>query len=148
MEPPGLDRGDGKRPDGMTIFPYSRGRSLVWDATCVDSFAPSNVIRSAIEPSSAAAAAERAKRVKYSARDERYLFEPVALETTCVFGPSTLKIVKDLGRRLREATGEPRETMWLKQRLGMAVLRGNAFSVLAAAGREPDSSIQRRDDAV
>ena len=26
LEPVGLDRGDGKRPDGMTVFPFSRGK--------------------------------------------------------------------------------------------------------------------------
>ena len=28
LEPPGLDRGDGSRPDGITVFPFSGGRSL------------------------------------------------------------------------------------------------------------------------
>ena len=27
LEPPGLDRGDGSRPDGITVFPFSGGRS-------------------------------------------------------------------------------------------------------------------------
>ena len=29
LEPPGLDRGDRSRPDGITVFPFSCGRSLV-----------------------------------------------------------------------------------------------------------------------
>ena len=29
LEPSGLDRGDGKRPDGITVYPYSRGRCLI-----------------------------------------------------------------------------------------------------------------------
>ena len=28
MEPVGVDRGDGKRPDGLTVFPFSNGKSL------------------------------------------------------------------------------------------------------------------------
>ena len=28
LEPIGIDRGDGKRPDGITVFPYKNGRSL------------------------------------------------------------------------------------------------------------------------
>ena len=39
LEPPGLDRGVGSRPDGITVFPFSGGRSLVWDCTCVNTFA-------------------------------------------------------------------------------------------------------------
>ena len=30
LEPPGLDRGDGSRPDGIAFFPFSGCRSLVW----------------------------------------------------------------------------------------------------------------------
>ena len=38
LEPPGLDRGDGSRPDGKRVFPFSGGRGLVWDCTSVDTF--------------------------------------------------------------------------------------------------------------
>jgi len=39
LEPPGLSRSDGKRPDGVTLVPWSQGKCLIWDATCVDTFA-------------------------------------------------------------------------------------------------------------
>ena len=51
LEPAGLDRGDGNRPEGITLFPYARGMSLVWDATCINTLSPSNMIRSAIQSS-------------------------------------------------------------------------------------------------
>ena len=41
LELVGLDRGDGKRPDSTTVFPFSMGKCLIWDCTCVDSFSPS-----------------------------------------------------------------------------------------------------------
>ena len=41
LEPVGLDRGDGKRPDGMTVFPFSRGKYIIWHCTCVETFSPS-----------------------------------------------------------------------------------------------------------
>ena len=47
LEPVGLDRGDGRRPDGVTVFPYSRGRALCWDATCIDTFSQASLIASA-----------------------------------------------------------------------------------------------------
>ena len=40
-EPSGLLRTDGKRPDGSTLIPWTRGRCLIWDATCPDTVAPS-----------------------------------------------------------------------------------------------------------
>ena len=49
LEPPGLDRGDGFRPDGITVFPFS----LVWDCTCVDAFAGVHLNRSATEGTAA-----------------------------------------------------------------------------------------------
>jgi len=38
LEPVGLTN-DGRRPDDLTLGPWYRGRSLVWDATVVDTFA-------------------------------------------------------------------------------------------------------------
>lgn len=43
LEPVGLTRDDGKRVDGMTLVPWSQGCTLIWDATCTDTFAPSNI---------------------------------------------------------------------------------------------------------
>ena len=40
LEPTGLTRGDGKRPDGLTTVPWSRGQSLLWDVTVVDALSP------------------------------------------------------------------------------------------------------------
>ena len=41
LEPNGLTRSDGKRPDGVTLAPWEEGKQLVWDVTCVDLLAPS-----------------------------------------------------------------------------------------------------------
>jgi len=135
LEPPGLDRGDGKRPDGLTVYPFKEGRSLVWDCTCVDTFARTHLNNSAITARSAACAAEALKRTKYSGLAGRYLFEPIAVETTGVYGDTTASIVHEIGRRIVVATGDPRESAWFRQRLSIAIQRGNAFSILAA-GRE------------
>ena len=43
LEPVGLDRGDGKRPDGLTIFPWKCEKALVWDVAVVDTVAQSYV---------------------------------------------------------------------------------------------------------
>lgn len=41
LEPTGLSRNDGKRPDGVTLTPWFKEKPLIWDATCVDTFADS-----------------------------------------------------------------------------------------------------------
>ena len=41
LEPSGLYRSDGRRPDGASIVPRKEGRVLMWDATCPDTLAPS-----------------------------------------------------------------------------------------------------------
>ena len=41
LEPNGIFRSDGKRPDGATMVPWSGNKVLVWDATCPDTLAPS-----------------------------------------------------------------------------------------------------------
>ena len=75
--------------------------------------------------------AEARKRERYRGLTDRYRFEPVAIETTGVLGPSTTAFVRELGLRVSAVTGEKRETEWLIQRLALAVVRGNAASVLA-----------------
>lgn len=142
LEPVGLDRGDGKRPDGLTVFPFQDGKCLTWDATCADTFAETVVIESALEPGAAARLAEARKQKRYASLTDRYSFVPVAVETTGVLGPAAATLVQDLGRRISARTGERRETAWLRQRLSMAVVRGNAASVLATA-QQPTRVPQR-----
>jgi len=48
-EPVGLMRQDGKRPDGTTILPWSRGRPLAWDVTVPDTYADAHVVNTARE---------------------------------------------------------------------------------------------------
>ena len=128
LEPSGLDRGDEKRPDGITVYPYSRGRCLIWDATCVNTFASSNIIRAALAAGSDAA--EVRKIVKYAELGRCFIFQPVAVETSGAMGKSTIQFFKDLGRRLAMRFQDQRESYFLFQRVSLAILRGNAFSIL------------------
>ena len=134
LEPVGLDRGDGRRPDGLTTFPFSSGKCLAWDATCTDTFGESVVIASAVEPGAAARAAETRKIKRYTSLSTQYIFAPLAVETTGVIGAAGTRLIKELGRRISSTTGERRETAWLWQRLSMAIIRGNAAAIRGSAG--------------
>ena len=133
LEPPGLDRGDGRRPDGMSVFPYKNGKALVWDATCSDTFATTNVNHCAMTAAHAANAAELSKVQKYRTLEDRYIFQPVAVEKTGVLGSFTKTFLKDLSSLMTVETGDSREGAWLRQRMSLAVVRGNALCITASA---------------
>ena len=63
----------------------------------------------------------------------RYRFEPIAIETSGVFGPTTRQIIQEIGKSISEKTGDKRETIWLKQRLNIAIQKGNAMSIISSA---------------
>ena len=65
LEPSGLYRSDGKRPDGVLIVPWKCGQLLVWDATCLDTFAPSYSTIAAHQVGAVAQQAEDRKMQKY-----------------------------------------------------------------------------------
>lgn len=131
-EPHSLCTRDGKRPDGVTQVPWKKGRCIAWDATCPDTFAQSHVQASSILAGSAAAAAEEKKIQKYSDIISGVDFVPVAIETSGVWGPHALDLITELGRRIADVTYEPRSTAFLRQRLSVAVQRGNASCVLGS----------------
>ena len=80
LEPEGLARRDNRRPDGMTVFPFRNGKALVWDATCVDTYASTHVNHCALQAGHAANNAERNKNIKYQNLCDRYIFQPIAVE--------------------------------------------------------------------
>ena len=113
LEPSGIVREDNKWPDGMTNVAWSHGRHLVWDFTCPDTLAPSHLRSTATEAGSAAKEAEERKVSKYRSIAAYHTFIPVAVETLGPMGPEAKSFLLDLGRRLRQHTGEPRSTSYL-----------------------------------
>ena len=55
------------------------------------------------------------------------IFTPIAEETYETWGPEALDFVSDLSKRLATATGDPRYSAFLKQRVSFAVQRSNAI---------------------
>ena len=81
-EPLGTFR-DNKRPDGVTLTHWQRGKCLAWDVTVADTFANSYLPLTAAR---AGAAAERAALNKHTKYDDHlknaYTFVPLACEVT------------------------------------------------------------------
>ena len=59
-----------------------------------------------------------------------YLFIPICIETFGSWGNMGHKLIKDIGKKLKEASGEPRSTFFLTQRISIAIQRGNASCIL------------------
>ena len=130
LEPSGLYRSDGKRPDGITIAPWERGRTLIWDATCIDTFAPSYTRMAIEEAGSVAEIADIRKKKNYEALSTVHIFTPIAVETSGVFGPETRCFLRKLASRMRSVTNDEKSLFHLTQQLAVTIQRGNALSIL------------------
>lgn len=130
LEPRGISRSDGKRPDGMTLVPWKRGRALVWDATCVDTMAPSHIQGTSCRVGSAAATAEANKRLKYNNIFNNYEFVAFAVETMGPWSKDAQSFYNTLAPMLKDYTGDSRSGAYFKQQISLAIQRGNAASVL------------------
>ena len=67
---------------------------------------------------------------KYAELGGRFIFQPVAVDTSGAMEKSTIQFFKDFGCRLAVRFQNQREGDFLFQRVSLAILRGNAFSIL------------------
>ncbi len=130
LEPPGCSRPDGKKPDGMSLTPWARGRSVLWDYTCSDTFAPSYIQGTSRQAGHAAKKAEQRKIHHYNDLANQFIFIPVATETSGVIGEIGLKFIKAIGSKIAEVTGEKRSTSFLIQRISISIQKGNVASIM------------------
>ena len=59
-----------------------------------------------------------------------YIVTPVAIETLGPWAPMGLKLIKEVGKKICDLTGEKRSTSYLFQSISIAIQRGNAASVM------------------
>ena len=134
-EPLGCSRNDGKRPDGLTLIPWSKGKSLLWDFTCSDTFASSYIQFSSNKAGSVAAQAEDKKKAKYTNLMSQFSFKPIGIETMGVVGPEGKSFISNIGSRLNLMTGNGKAASFLWQRISIAIQRGNVASIMGTLPR-------------
>jgi hypothetical protein len=139
LEPNGLSRNDGKRPDGMTLVPWIKGQPLVWDVTVVDTLADSYVLKSSEVSGFAAEMACKRKHSKYSSIiSSNYVFKGLAFETLGPWCKEAVDFINVIGNRLIVESGNSKSKKFLFERISLAIQRGNAASI---RGTFPDSAI-------
>src|SRR6218665_626230 len=110
-EPPGLLRTDGKRPDGATPVPWSKGKYTTWDFTSIHTCAASYIPLTSATAGSAAELAASRKVTKYADFPATHNFVPIAIESLGPVNTAGLEFIKELGQRITVATGDPMETV-------------------------------------
>lgn len=141
LEPYGLSRRDVKRPDGVTSYPWSRGRPLISDVTVVNSIASTYLNATSLTSGAAADQAERNKHNNYIDLKATYNFTPLAFETFGAIGPETAIFLKKLGKLMKKNTGEPRSLDYLLQRVSIAIQRGNSICIRDTFKDSRDSNV-------
>jgi len=123
-----LARQDGKRPDGLTLIPWQRGKPLTWDVTVVHTLADSYVSATARSGGAAAEQATGPKIAKYDllAQTGR-LFQPIAGETLGPLNQSSIAFFSELGRKIASISGDNREPSFLFQRISITIQRFNSI---------------------
>ena len=58
-------------------------------------------------------------------------FFPVAVETAGTWNQSAIELIQEIGRHITAATEDTRETVFMFQRLSIALQRGDAVAFLA-----------------
>ena len=105
LEPVGVCCDD-KRPDGMSLIPWSRGWPLLWDFISSDTLAPSNLSTFASGASRLANSAEPAKIRKYSSLTPSFYFSPLCVETLGAWGLCARSLVRQIGSWVMEQSGD------------------------------------------
>ena len=118
LEPTGLCKSDGRRPDGVTIIPWKTGRTLVWDVTCTDTYA--HVAHATREARTVAALAEE-KKAKYLDLAQTHHFVAVVVETTSIIGTDALDFFADIGSRARAVSNEVQSRSFILQQVTVAL---------------------------
>ncbi|RVE50392.1 hypothetical protein evm_004929 [Chilo suppressalis] len=94
-----------------------------------NTLAPSHLHETNNRAGAACEAAEKAKAGKYRGLGSEYDFVPFGVETLGAWGPSAIRLFKEIAKRLVDITGDRRAGSYLGQRISLAIQRENAASI-------------------
>ena len=96
--------------------------------TVPDTYANSYIADAATTASAAANQAADNKTAKYQELAKTHQFAQLAIETGGAWNEKAVEFISEVGRRITEVTNEQQETMFLFQRISVALKRGNAIA--------------------
>ena len=106
----------------------TRGKTLAWDVTIPDTYAMSHIHSTSVDSGSAAKHAAIMKTIKYQDLNATHIFYPIAIETAGSWDDQAVKLIDEIGRRSAQETDDPKETMYLFQRISIAIQRRNTLA--------------------
>ena len=107
----------------LSVHGRQAGKPAVWDVTVTCTTAPSYLDSSSHEAGAAAEMAASHKTAKYSNPAARHTFFPIAVESHGPLCEDAHGLLRDLGRRLSEFSGDVREVQFFNQRISVVVQR-------------------------
>src|SRR6218665_1511483 len=111
-----------------TGWGYTRGKYIAWDFIAIHTWAASYLHLSSSVPGGATKHAADRKRNKYATLPASHEFVPIAVETLGPINREGREFLLELGRRGVGVSGDPRETVFLFQRLSVCIQRFNAVA--------------------
>ena len=87
--------------------------------TVVNTVAASHVVSAALKAGSPSEVTEEKKQKKYETLSRHYNFTPVAVGTLGPWGTEAISFVREIGKRLSTASGDPITTAFLRQMISL-----------------------------
>ena len=112
-EPTDLVLQNGKRPDGATLIPWSRGKALAWDVTIPDTYTMSHIQSTCVDFGSADAG--RMKTLKYQDLNATHIFYSIAIETAGSWDDQAKELIEEIGRRSAQKTDDQRSSVAIQR---------------------------------
>lgn len=123
-----------KKTDDMTLVPWKRGKSLVWDSTCADTFAPSHLPYTVRHKGAPANMAEDTKKRKHAFFQDRFPLCPLQWRQRLLVKrgtfPHQIYLSKDCCKSRPAQRLHPPTPTLLLRKLIVANQRRNVASIL------------------